>query len=292
MTHSHDLADAPPDGPDRRDRRDFLRKAGIGGAAAGALWAAPSVLSLDAAFAVGTCGSGTTTFAWSSGGNNIRYNTAGKVGATTSANIDIRIISTAQSGVGNSGLIHHNWMTRSGAAGALSCGSAATTDYPMGNAGSFYTLQMHGSTNSSCTVAGTTGRSAEVTFGFFDAGTTTPHAVRNLQFTLLDVDLSSGNYRDQVEVFINGSGTVASTGAGGTFTTASVGSTVQQVTAGQARWRGTNSADANSTTSNVTLGSNNTTDITQVRVRFVDILGSAPQTIQWIGIGDLTFCKV
>ena len=158
MTERNDtIAASAESGPGRDDRREFLRKAGIGGVAAGTLWAAPSILSLDAAFAAGTCGSGTSSFAWSTGGNNTRYNTAGKVGATTTANIDIRIISTAQNGVFNAGILQHNWMTRSSNANALNCGSAATTDYPMGNETSFYTLQMHSAnpTNNNCGGNGT-----------------------------------------------------------------------------------------------------------------------------------------
>lgn len=291
MTERNDTIAAPAEsGPGRDDRREFLRKAGIGGVAAGTLWAAPSILSLDAAFAAGTCGTGTSSFAWSTGGNNTRYNTAGKVGATTTANIDIRIIATAQNGVYNSGLIFHNWMTRSSSAGATDCGSPATNDYPMGNATSFYTLQMH-STDSGCTGNGTAGRWAEVEFGFFDAGTSTPHAVRGLGFKLLDVD-NGGGYTDQVDVFVNGSSTRATTGGSGTFGTPVLGGGVSQPTAGTARFVGTGDTAANSTVSNVTLASNATDDITSVRIRFTDLQTPRPTTIQWIGIGDLTFCKV
>ena len=37
------------------DRRAFLKKAGVAGAAAGGLWVAPSVLGSSSAFAVGSC---------------------------------------------------------------------------------------------------------------------------------------------------------------------------------------------------------------------------------------------
>lgn len=293
MTERNDTVDRPTEGSaGRDDRREFLRKAGIGGVAAGALWAAPSILSLDAAYALGTCGSGTSSFAWSTGGNNTRYNLAGKVGATTTADIDIRIIATGQNGVFNSGILRHNWMTRSSNAGVLNCGSAATSDYPMGNENSFYTLQMHSAnpTNNNCGGNGTAGRWAEVEFGFFDAGTTTPHAVRSLGFRLLDVDNAS--YTDQVEVFVNGSGTRATTGAGGIFTTVTLGGGVSQPTGGTARFVGTGNTGATSAASNVTLGSNNSTNITSVRIRFTDVLAGGPTSVQWIGISDLTFCKV
>lgn len=276
------------------DRREFLRRAGIGGAVVGTAWAAPAILSLDSAHAAGTCGVGTSTFAWSTGGNS-RYQ-SGKVGTTTTANIDIRIIGTTQSGVFNSGVIMNNWRTRSSSAGSVNCGGT-NTDYPMGNRTSFYTLEMHDIDSlTDCTDAGTTGRTVSVTFGFFDAGTTTPHAVRGLSFSLLDCDSLSGNYRDRVEVRINGSASPASTGPGGVFTVSTItaANSYTQPNAALARF----DADANqgvannATAGNVTLTSNSSTDITSVTVQFSDIRGAAPQTVQWVGIGDLTFCKV
>lgn len=293
MTERNDTVDRPTEGAtDRGDRREFLRKAGLGGVAAGTLWAAPSILSLDAAYAAGTCGAGTSSFAWSSGGNNTRH-TAGTnpLVGTTTAGIDIRIISTAQSGVVSSGLFQHNWMTRSSGSGALDCGSPATTDHPMGGQSSFYTLQMHSQTTG-CTGNGTANRYAEVEFGFFDAGTSTPHAVRSLAFTLLDVD-DGGGYTDQVDVYVNGSASIASTGAGGTFGVPGTGSGVSQPNASIARFVGTGDTGASDPASNVSLASNNSTDITSVRIRFTDIQSPRPTTIQWIGIGNITsFCKV
>ena len=281
---------------DPADRREFLRRAGIGGVVAGAAWAAPAILSLDAAHAVGTCGVGTTTFAWSSGGNNTRHtDTTSPLVGTTSAGIDIVVTNTNSSGVPGSGLYGNNWKTRSSSIGAINCGSAATTDYPMGNQNSFYTLQMQAANNTNCTSGTfTADRWVSVTFGFFNTGTSTPHAVRGLSLSLLDID-SSGTYRDRAEVRINGSATPASTGAGGVFTVSTIatGNSYTQPNAALARFEADNpsqSVAASGTEGNVTLTSNATTDITTFTVFFQNM--GTPSSIQWIGIGDLTFCKV
>jgi len=283
-------SDAPADGSS--DRRAFLRRAGIGAGVAGAVWAAPSILTLDSAYAVGSCPSGSTTFAWSTATNNTLANTAAKVGTTTTAGIDIRIISTAQTGVAGSGLIFNNWRTRSGTGSQVTCGTQV--DYPMGNIGSFYSLEMAADTTNCTAGTGTINRNVEVVFGFFDAGTTTPHAVRNLAFSLLDVDVGSAStYTDQVQIFLNGSATAASTGAAAAnnFATPGLGANVSQPTAGSARFVGTANTANTSPASNVSLVSKPSIDITKVRVLFTDI-SARPTSIQWVGISDLTFCKV
>lgn len=277
------------------DRRAFIKKAGLVGAGvAGVAWAAPSVLSLERAFAVGSCPGGSITFPWSNGAtvaNGATLHTTAStplVGTSTTGGIDIRITQNAVSGVPAGGLVYNNWKARNGTNNSVNCGG--TIDTPMGNRSSFYSLEM-GET-ASCTTTGTAGRWSEVTFGFFDQGTTTAHAVRNLSFTLLDID--TGQYVDQAEVFINGSATRATTGAGGVFPTVVLGPgpSVTQPTAGTALFQGGAAVAGNSTAGNVTLTSDTTTNITTVRVRFTDVRGSAPGTIQWVGIGDLTFCKV
>jgi hypothetical protein len=277
------------------DRRAFIKKAGLVGAGvAGVAWAAPSVLSLERAFAVGSCPGGSITFPWSNGAtvaNGATLHTSANtplVGTSTTGGIDIRITQNASSGVPGSGLVYNNWKARNGTNNSINCGG--TIDTPMGNRSSFYSLEMGETT--SCTDPGLTGRWSEVTFGFFDQGTTTPHAVRNLSFTLLDID--TGQYVDQAEVFINGSATAATTGPSQTFPTVVLGPSpsVTQPTAGVARFVGGAAVAGTGTGGNVTLTSNTTTNITTVRVRFTDVRGSAPGTIQWVGIGDLTFCKV
>lgn len=292
------MPDAPHADDDRTDdraneRRDFLKKAGIGTAAAGALWMAPAITSMDAAYAVGTCGSGTTTFAWSTGGNLTRY-TSGKVGTTTTAGIDIRITGVAQQQLNQSGLSSgtYNWCTRSGA--GYSCNG--TPDWPSGDYSSFYGLQMFGPNSTgtpNCQTAGPSTRFSEVTFGFFDQNTTTPHAVRNLQFRLLDVD--QGDYTDVVSVYLNGSPTVATTtGATPDFTTVTRGPDTPfrvNQTAGVATFTGTGSTAATDSNSNVFLATRAALDIYTVRVRFSNS-GGNPGTVQWVGIGDLEFCKV
>lgn len=281
------------------DRRAFIKKAGLVGAGvAGATWAAPAVLSLERAFAVGSCPSGVINFPWSSGATvaqGARLHTSATdplVGTSTTGGIDIRITQHLSSGVPSSGLVYNNWKARNGGNNAVTCGG--NSDTPMGTFSSFYSLEMGAAAN--CTTAGTPGRWSEVTFGFFDQGTLIPHAVRQLKFTLLDID--TGSYVDQAEVFINGSGTVASTGPGGTFPTVALGpgASVTQPSATQARFVGGGAVGSGSTAGNATITSNTTTNITTVRVRFTDVSGTppgstAPGTIQWVGIGDLQFCK-
>ena len=202
----------------------------------------------------------------------------------------MRIISTSATNVAGAGLLFNNWRTRSAAGSSVTCGTQ--TDYPMGNTNSFYSLEMAASTTNCTAGTGVAGRHVEVVFGFFDAGTTTAHAVRNLSFSLLDVDVgSTSTYTDQVQIFLNGSGTAATTGAAGVFTTSTVGANASQPTAGSARYVGTANTAATSTAANVTLASNNSFNITTVRVLFTDI-SAGPTSIQWVGISDLSFCKV
>ncbi len=296
----------------------MLRKAATGSAAAGALWVAPSVLSLDAAFAAGTCPGGSLNFAWSSGGGCTRHTDTvnplvSNVGGP--AGVDVRIISVAQSGVGGSGLINDNWMTRSGSGDPCGNGPCGSTDAvvwaPRGAQNSFYALTMAQSSSGSpvCSSAGPAGRWVEVRFGFFDPGTSNSRTVRNLNFSLLDVDQSASgsppNYIDRIYVSINGNSPVvapATTGVGNdlTFTT---GGSVSQFGVTNAVFQGSANVGASSTAANVDLQFRPTLDITSVTVRFQDQRGnpsggwgvggtSAPQTIQWVGIGDLSFCRV
>jgi hypothetical protein len=294
-------------------RRDFLRKTAIGAAVAGGAWAAPAVLSLDAAHAVGTCPSGSLTFPWSTGGEGTTvYSTSnatpagsvfvGNIGGATG--IDIRVWNNIATGtVAGAG---DNWRTRgtpqnNACPPTVNCGSAATTNWPRGNQTSFYSLLMNAQANNgnnglcnTCAAAGTTGRSTEVTFGFFNPGTTTQHAVRNLAFSLYDIDASTGNYRDEVHVYINGTATEATLGAGANATATRPGAAPTVAAPGATAIFQANagsSAAANSNNGNIDLQFAANLSINQVRVRFVDTLGSAPQTVQWVGIGNLTFCK-
>ena len=283
-------------------RRAFLKKTAVGAIAAGGVWVAPTVLSLDAASAVGTCPSGSLTFPWSSGGEGTRHTAVTNPVVGTVGGIDVRIISTAVSatGVASAGLIVDNFSTRGTPQNAacpptLNCGSAATTNYPRGNSTSFYSLLMNNTTACNCTSTGTLGRFVEVVFGFFNTGTNTAHAVRNLAFSLYDID-SAGSYRDQVHVFINGSATEATLGAGQNAIATLPGAT--PTVAGTRRPRRSSAPSTaprpppTATTATSTCSSLAALSITQVRVRFNDILATAPTTVQWVGIGNLTFCKV
>ena len=64
------------------DRRAFLKKAGVAGAAAGGLWVAPSVLGSSSAFAVGSCVM-RDTISWSNYSNGgLDLTSGGSVGLT------------------------------------------------------------------------------------------------------------------------------------------------------------------------------------------------------------------
>jgi len=289
------------------DRRRFLARSAAGGAVAGAAWVTPSVLTLDRAGAVGTCPS-SLTFPWSTGGGCTVHTAStnplvGNVGGPTG--VDIRI--TATSSTGFDATAQDNFRTRSGAGdscGTGPCGSG-TPWAPRGNQSSFYALTMGPGNPFTCSGTGSAGRYAEVTFGFFAPGTTTPINVQNLSFTLLDVDTNGTGYLDRVYVGINGAvmqSGAATTGAGNDFTFTLGGGNVVQAITGRAVFQGTGSATATSPSANVTLTSRAGLNISSVTVRFRDQLGNAtgdinsagttlPSTIQWVGIGDLTFCK-
>jgi len=272
---------------------------------AGGAWVAPTVLTLDAAHAVGTCPSGSIAFPWSNGGADGTTHvplTNPLVGTSTTGGIDIRILAIGQSATGVVGTAADNFTTRNPTQNAafpptLNCGSAATTNYPRGTKTSFYSLLMNNTAANNCTTAGTAGRFVEVTFGFFNTGTLVAHPVRNLAFTLLDID-SANSYRDQVQIFINGNLlTPATVGAGQDITLATrVGGGASTVTVpgAAATFTAINgmSAAANTTDGNLALQFNPNNNVTSVRVRFTDILAGGPTSVQWVGIGDLTFCKV
>ncbi len=279
----------------RRDRRAFLKQAGVAGAGlgvAGATWAAPSMLAMDRAYAVGSCSSGGLLDLRLARGKEPTVVTSGVVGTTTTGGIDVQITAHTSSNVANAGLVMNNWKVRTSATGAYTCNGNA--DYRMGNATSFYSLEMSGSTTN-CLAAGTAGRYVTVTLAFFDHGTTTPHAVRNLNFTLLDVDYINGYYHDEVRIFTNTAlvtGTPASTGVGGVFPTVSIPTGGTSPSPPPARRSSTGTATwVRRHNGNLTLTSNATTNITSITFQFVNI-GGTPNSIQCVGISDLTFCKV
>jgi hypothetical protein len=109
---------------------------------------------------------------------------------------------------------------------------------------------------------------------------------------LYDVDTIAGTYQDQVQIFLNGSGTVAATGAGKVFPTVTLGpgATVTHPNAALATFVGGSNVAGDSTAGNVALTSDTTTAISTVTIKFTDVLGAVPGSIQWVGIGDLSFC--
>jgi hypothetical protein len=275
-------------GDARTDRRRFLWQATAGAGLAGAAWAAPQVSSL--AYAQGSPPPCTpVTFNWSSIASSCQRITSGRVGGVGIT--DLWVTGTAQNGVFNNGLIYDNWSVRNATTGNIPCDincGAAGGNYPRGNANNFYGMLMHSTNTNTCTGTGTTNRWVETTFGFFAANTSTAVSVRNLQFTLLDVDTNTNNYRDQVTLFVNGGAAAATTGAAGQATVVSIGSCVTQV-AGQAVFQGTCSALAAETTANVTVKFN--VPVSTVRVRFQDIRVGGPTSIQWIGISNMSWCR-
>ena len=293
--------------PDTISRRRILKTSAVGGAVAGAVWTTPAILSIESAYAVGSCPGGSLTFLWSSGGDGTRHTAAlnplvGNIGGPTG--VDVRVISTAvsASGVASAGLVGDNWMTRSANNASyppqINCGSAATTNWPRGNQGSFYSLLMNNTTTNTCTSTGVVGRFVEVEFGFFVPGSTTQKInVQKLNFSLYDVD-SAGSYRDQVSVAINGNAvttpvTLAPTpspqavatrpGATPTMNQPTNSAVISAISG--------SSAASNSTNGNIALQFSNGVDVNRVRVRFTDMGAAAPTTIQWVGIGNMTFCK-
>ena len=85
------------------DRRDFVKKAGLGAAGAGALWVAPSVLGYNAAFAGTSCHQ-EDTLNWgnySAGNANptpVTYNAVGSYPAVT---VTMAVAAVNSPGAGN-----------------------------------------------------------------------------------------------------------------------------------------------------------------------------------------------
>ena len=148
-------------------------------------------------------------------------------------------------------------------------------------------------------------RYTEVTFGFFEEGTTNQIDICNLSFTVTDID--SADYVDRMYVAINEAVdpqlNCATTGGVANDCTVSLGTAVSQPVAGRACFQGSGSVGPTSTAGNAALQFRPDLLINQVTVRFRDQLGNTggglasfgttdPGTIQWVGIGDLTFCQV
>jgi hypothetical protein len=160
---------------------------------------------------------------------------------------------------------------------------------------------MNATTSDDCTSTGTEGRYVEVEFGFFVPGSTTARInVRNLTFSIYDLDSTSGSYRDQVTVAINGAAitspvTLAPASNPQAVATRAVADAISTITqpTGTAviNAKSNASSAASSVNGNIQLAFQPTLNVNSVRVRFADISGDDPTTIQWVGIGDLTFCK-
>jgi hypothetical protein len=194
------------------DRRQFVKRAGLGVAGAGALWVAPSVLGYDAAFAGASCLQ-QDTLAWSSLGANgaampgsVTYNAVGSYPQL--------IVTLTAATVG----------TITAANGNLTIQSNTTGLFP--GDGGFTTgsvLMMHMSANN-------TGQGQDLTFAF-------NHPVYNVKFTLVNIDWGNRSWQDNL--WITGA-TFTSTLAAGTEITGGPG------TSQATQWTGT--AGAGTTT--------------------------------------------
>lgn len=153
------------------DRRKFLQKAGVATAATGVVWAAPSVVGSSAAFAWGSvCGPRT-----------LDWNTFTEGSTFTSALVTDTTVAVTQS--------TFRW------------GSGSNTSATGSNRQ--IVPSPHG---------GITGRSLQIeqnavedagqntTFSFRQDATATPALVKNIQFTITDIDTSNGSWSDRVAI--------------------------------------------------------------------------------------------
>lgn len=305
------------DTPATTSRRELIRRGTMGAAAAGAAWVAPAVMSYDTAGAAGSCT--TDVLPWSSRGNCFDPNT--EVTAAPINGVRVFELATSQATTTTVPSVSANWTNtspdnfriRSQDGGACDIG-CATAEVPRGGQSSFYSLSMR-ETNSACGGAGTIGRWVQATFEFRASNGTSPVFVSALRFTLLDIDSQSGNYWDRVELYINGqsdlaragsAATLASVGAVGSgadlaidTATQPTGSCISQPNAAQAGWQATSnncSAGANDLTGNVSVRF--LRGVNRITIRFRDIRNNgatpptnlAPQTVQWVGISNMTWC--
>jgi len=238
------------------DRRDFLAKAGVGTAAAGALWAVPSVAGFDAAFAGASCArTGIVDWDTYSVGTvwaSQFFAAAGSHPALT--------VSTAGPAV----------QAGTPTAGADNGQVAAPTFG--GIAERYYILRM------TCNAAG---EGFNVTFTFSTA-------VWNLRFSILDIDRSdqggTTGWQDLVWV--------TQTGAGPAFTFTGPGTAPNTVTGlgtNGNRWTGNGGTNIPDTSTNGNANLIFAGPVTSVTIRYVS--GDRLDVAQRIGISDLTFCR-
>lgn len=233
------------------DRRDFLAKAGVGTAAAGALWAVPSVAGFDAAFAGASCArTGNVVWddyavgtAWTSKS----FAAAGSHPALTVSTTGPAVLAGTPTPGADNGQV---------AAGTFG-----------GIAANYYILRM---------TANTTGEGYSLTFTFSTA-------VWNLQFTILDIDRqSSGGNGWQDVVWVDPVYTTAVGPGTAPNTVAGAGTNAN-------RWTGTGTANIPDGSTNGNAALTFAGPITSVTINYLS--GNRLDVAQRIGIGNLTFCR-
>jgi|GEM_PF-2492221 len=184
--HEAEVAEAVRESTRTDDRREFLRRAALGGAVAGGLWVAPSVLTLDRAVALGSvpCAS-VTTFNWISafgGGSPSFPNGTGRtVTCATNAAFNVTMILTLTD--------TNNQIFSPGpyAQGGLTPGATYQVQNASNNGGftSYFKARMRDGGSPATQVTHT------MTFS---------RPIRNLTFTILDIDasLSGATFIDRV----------------------------------------------------------------------------------------------
>ena len=236
------------------DRRKLLIGAAAGTAA---VWAAPAILSVDAASAA-TCSS--QTLAWS----------------TQETNVDNLDSSSFTVNYGSGGVLTVAYnKTAPPAPPTAHAGYATVT--PLGAAtADFITLEMDASAANQQTT---------LTLTF-----TTP--VRFLTFTLLDVDLGTGNWQDQVRLAATLGATPVTLAPGditvnGSFVSSTVVGT-ENVFTGINDPNAGGGVDNNTTDANVSV--TYPTNVTQVVITYRALGAAADPQPQQVGVGTLVFC--
>ncbi|MGZ4759853.1 MAG: hypothetical protein ACXV95_12395 [Acidimicrobiales bacterium] len=180
-------------GPEPTSRRAFIARTTVGLAAAGVVWAAPSILTVDAA-AAGSCGVAVSTLDWS-------LVTTGAPGPSS--------VSGQTNMHGVTATISHTDPNGRAFTDSFQALTLASAGARFGNATQWYELQMSGAS---------VGDLQTATFAF-------NNALNSLSFTLLDIDQNNNNqtgrWRDIVSVAATGA-----TGSAVGFTTSAMGANV------------------------------------------------------------------
>jgi hypothetical protein len=196
------------------------RRAVIGGAAAGAAaaWAAPAILTFDAAAAQGTCVPFSVDWADHETSINDLASNPFPVAVDIQWQLDVSY--------SNAGMT-------SGGQDAVGYALSA----PLGGQTSdFIEMQLHPNNPDPGGDTGADGEYTELTFVFTDTLTAALAPVQDLSFTLLDIDFSAGDWQDDVQLYASLNGTPVLLAPGdytivnNTVVSASVGPTYDEFT--------------------------------------------------------------